>query len=95
MDTVALVAVTGEDPRRVWNELLQLEYQHGAARHVGAQVRYLLVSNHGVLGALGFAASYLGLDAGRARRIYRLGRRPALSPAAPRAVSIQVPGRYS
>ena len=35
----------------------------GAARHAGAQLRYLIVSDHGVLGALGFAASALALVA--------------------------------
>ena len=60
---LALVAVTDDDQRRVWNELLQREHPRGAARHVGAQLRYLLVSDHGVLGALGFAASALTLAA--------------------------------
>ena len=58
-----LVEVTGEDQRRVWNELMEREHPRGAARHVGAQLRYLLVSEHGVLGALGFAASALALAA--------------------------------
>ena len=60
---LALVEVTGDDQRRVWNELMQREHPRGAARHVGAQLRYLLVSDHGVLGALGFAASALTLAA--------------------------------
>ena len=42
---------------------MQREHPRGAARHVGAQLRYLLVSDHGVLGALGFAASALTLAA--------------------------------
>ena len=37
------------------------EYPQGAVCHVGAQLRYLLVSEHGLLGALGFAASALAL----------------------------------
>ena len=52
-----LVAVADDDQRRVWNELMRREHPHGAVRHVGAQMRYLLVSEHGVLGALGFAAA--------------------------------------
>ncbi len=60
---LALVEVIGKDQRRVWNELLQREHPRGAARHVGPQLRYLLVSDHGVLGALGFAASALTLAA--------------------------------
>ena len=58
-----LVEVTGDDQRRLWTELMQREHPRGAARHVGAQLRYLLVSEHGVLGALGFAASALALAA--------------------------------
>ncbi len=42
---------------------MQREHPRGAARHVGPQLRYLLVSDHGVLGALGFAASALTLAA--------------------------------
>ncbi len=58
-----LVEVTGDDQRRLWTELMQREHPRGAARHVGAQLRYLLVSEHGVLGALGFAAAALALAA--------------------------------
>ena len=58
-----LVEVTGDDQRRLWTELLQREHPRGAARHVGAQLRYLLVAEHGVLGALGFAAAALALAA--------------------------------
>ena len=39
------------------------EHPQGAARHVGAQVRYLILSRHGCLGAFGFAASALMLAA--------------------------------
>ena len=58
-----LVEVTGDDQRRLWTELLQREHPRGAARQVGAQLRYLLVAEHGVLGALGFAAAALALAA--------------------------------
>ena len=58
-----LVEVTGDDQRRLWTELMQREHPRGAARQVGAQLRYLLVSEHGVLGALGFAAAALALAA--------------------------------
>ncbi len=60
---LALVEVTGDGQRRVWNELMEREHPRCAARHVGAQLRYLLVSEHGVLGALGFPASALALAA--------------------------------
>ena len=42
---------------------MRREHPRGAVRHVGAQMRYLLVSEHGVLGALGFAAAALALAA--------------------------------
>ena len=58
-----LVAVADDDQRRVWNDLMRREHPRGAVRHVGAQMRYLLVSEHGVLGALGFAAAALALAA--------------------------------
>ena len=52
-----------DDQRRVWNELMRREHPHGAVRHVGAQMRYLLVPEHGVLRAVGFAAAALALAA--------------------------------
>ena len=63
VQALAVVEVTGDDQRRLWNELVASEHPRGAAHHVGAQLRYLLVSEHGVLGALGFAASALALAA--------------------------------
>ena len=58
-----LVEVTDPAQRRVWNELMRSEHPRGAVQHAGAQLRYLLVSEHGVLGALGFAAAALALAA--------------------------------
>ena len=58
-----LVEVRNQHQRCVWNELLAREYPRGAVLHAGAQLRYLLVSEHGVLGALGFAAAALTLAA--------------------------------
>ena len=49
--------------RRTWNELVASEHPQGAVRHVGAQVRYLIESEHGLLGAIGFAASALAVAA--------------------------------
>ena len=48
---------------RTWNELILGEHPWGARRLVGRQLRYLAVSKHGVLGAVGFAASALSLSA--------------------------------
>ena len=55
----------GQQPaaRQTWNELVAAEHPHGAVLHVGAQLRYLIESEHGLLGALGFAASALALAA--------------------------------
>ena len=58
---LALVEVTAAAQRGLWNELMSSEHPHGAVLHAGAQLRYLLVSDHGVLGALGFAAAALAL----------------------------------
>ena len=79
---LALVEVTNDDQRQLWNQLLQQEHPRGAVLHVGAQLRYLLLSDHGVLGALGFAASALALAARdafigwdeelRSRRLHRV-----------------------
>ena len=58
-----LVEVTDPAQRGIWNELMRSEHPRGAVQHAGAQLRYLLVSDHGVLGALGFAAAALTLAA--------------------------------
>ena len=60
---LSLVLVDSDSERRIWNELMAREHPRGAARHAGAQLRYLIVSDHGVLGALGFAASALAVAA--------------------------------
>ena len=49
--------------RRVWNTLLHFEHPQGTTTFAGCQVRYLVVSAHGVLGAVGFSASALQLRA--------------------------------
>ena len=51
---------TSNCPRRVWNELIAREHPRGAVQYAGAQLRYLLVCEHG---ALGFAAAALTLAA--------------------------------
>ncbi len=56
-----LVPVTGEADRRIGNELRFREHPCGAAMQVGAQLRYRVRSEHGILGALGFAAPALRL----------------------------------
>ena len=59
--SLELVAQGGQ--RRVWNTLLHFEHPQGTTTFAGCQVRYLVVSAHGVLGAVGFSASALHLRA--------------------------------
>jgi hypothetical protein len=63
-----LVLVEQESQMRIWNELMIREHPQGAGPLVGRQVRYLVGSEHGWLGAFGFAAAALQL-AGRDRWI--------------------------
>ena len=77
-----LTLVTTPPQRQTWNELVAGEHPQGAVIHVGAQLRYLIESEHGVLGAIGFAASalavaardeWIGWDAERRRkRLHRV-----------------------
>ena len=60
---LALVPVEDEAGRRIWNGLIAREHPRGAAFHAGCQVRYLVGSDHGWLGALGFSAPALRLKA--------------------------------
>jgi hypothetical protein len=48
---------------RIWNELMAREHPQGSRRLVGRQLRYLIGSEHGWLGALGFSASALRVEA--------------------------------
>ena len=63
VEGLRLVVVEGEEQRRVWNTLLATEHPHGTTTFVGCQLRYLVGSAHGWLGALGFSASALRLHA--------------------------------
>ena len=58
-----IVPVTGPEQRAVWNTLLHAEPPRGGTRLVGAQMRYLIGRDHGLLGAVGFAAAALYLRA--------------------------------
>ena len=60
---LALVRVETDAQRRVWNTLMAHEHPRGAGPFVGHQVRYLVGSAHGWLGAVGFAASARRLNA--------------------------------
>ncbi len=60
---VELVDPTDGSGMRTWNELMIREHPCEDARLVGRQLRYLVVSRHGVLGGVGFSASALRLSA--------------------------------
>ncbi len=53
--------VCTSDQLRIWNELMIREHPRGAGPLVGRQLRYLIVSEHGWLGGLGFGAAALKL----------------------------------
>ena len=63
VEGLRLVVVEDEAQRRVWNTLLATEHPHGTTTFVGCQIRYLVRSVHGWLGAVGFSASALHLRA--------------------------------
>ena len=63
VEGLRLVVVEDEAQRRVWNTLLACEHPQGTTTFVGCQVRYLIGSAHGWLGAVGFSASALRLRA--------------------------------
>jgi hypothetical protein len=56
-----LILVEQESQMRMWNELMIREHPQGAGPLVGRQMRYLVGSEHGWLGAFGFAAPALQL----------------------------------
>ncbi len=58
---LALVKVETLDQMRLWNELMACEHPQGPGPLVGAQMRYLIRSDHGWLGGLGFGAAALNL----------------------------------
>ena len=56
---LTLVVVDRLELMRVWNELMLREHPQGAGPLVGAQMRYLIGSEHGWLGGFGFGAAAL------------------------------------
>ncbi len=61
--TLELVHVQEIEEMRIWNELMLTEHYLEAATLVGRQMRYLIRSEHGWLGGIGFAAPALQLSA--------------------------------
>ena len=79
---LVLLKVETDTQVRIWNELMLREHPRGAGPLVGVQVRYLIGSQHGWLGGLGFGASalqlkdrdrWIGWDAeGRQKHLHRI-----------------------
>ena len=63
VEGLSLSPVEDDRHRRIWNELMCREHPLGAVFHAGCQLRYLVGSAHGWLGAVGFAAPALKLKA--------------------------------
>jgi hypothetical protein len=63
IEQLELVLVRGADQERmrVWNELIASEHELGNCRAVGRQLRYLVKSEHGWLGAVGLGSAALRL----------------------------------
>lgn len=57
-----LVEVTTQDERKIWNELMIREHPLQDCRLVGRQLRYLVASDHGYLGAIGLGSAALYLE---------------------------------
>jgi len=57
-----LIEVADEAHLRIWNELMLSEHPLKDCRLVGRQLRYLLGSDHGWLGAMGFGSAALYLE---------------------------------
>lgn len=58
---LCLILVEAEEQMRIWNEMMIREHPRGAGPLVGRQLRYLIGSEHGWLGAAGFGAAALQL----------------------------------
>jgi len=59
---LGLVAVTTEEEQRIWNELILSEHPLHNCRLVGRQLRYLVQSDYGWVGAVGFGSCALSLQ---------------------------------
>ena len=58
-----LIRVETEEQMRIWNELMIQGHPRGAGPLVGRQLYYLVKSEHGWLGGVGFSSSALHLEA--------------------------------
>lgn len=58
-----LIQVETDQQMRLWNELMIQDHPQGGRPLVGRQLRYLVKSEHGWLGGIGFSAAALHLEA--------------------------------
>ena len=63
VEGLSLVQVATVEQRKLWNTLLHFEHPQGTATFSGCQMRYLVASDRGVLGALDFSSSELQIGA--------------------------------
>ena len=63
IDQLQLITVETEEHRRIWNEMMIEDHPRGAGPLVGRQLRYLVKSEHGWLGGIGFSSAALHLEA--------------------------------
>lgn len=59
---LCLIEVVDEEQGRIWNELMLGEHYLKECRLVGRQLRYLIGSDHGWLGGIGFGSAALHLE---------------------------------
>ncbi len=63
LQQLKLIQVGTEKQIRLWNELMIQDHPQGERPLVGRQLRYLIKSEHGWLGCVGFSAAALHLEA--------------------------------
>ncbi len=63
IEGLEVVPVTTVAQRTVWNPRIAHEHPHGLTTFAGPQVRYRVTSGHGILGAAGFSAAALQVQA--------------------------------
>ena len=59
---LALVLIEDKEQKRIWNELMFREHPRRTSLFVGRQIYYLVVSEHGWLGGVGFSVAALHLE---------------------------------
>ena len=63
LESLEIVLVTNREDRAIWNTLMDEEHPRGVTMFAGAQLKYLIKSKSGYLGAVGFSSAALYLQA--------------------------------